>query len=141
MPQPTEANNPSLPKEADASLPILHMARITTRSGPLPTPEQLKAYEEVLPGAAKAIFDFALTEQKHRHATEDSINQGNLEAMRVSLRRSFMGDMAGIGVGALVCLVAISVSAYVGLHGVAAVGVAIATISLAGVVRAFTGKK
>jgi hypothetical protein len=57
------------------------------------------------------------------------------------LRQGFVRDMAGIGVGALVCLAAIGVSAYVGLHGVTAVGVAIAGISLAGVVREFTHRK
>ena len=41
------------------------------RQGPLPPPEDLKGYNDVLPGAADRILSMAETEQKHRHGMED----------------------------------------------------------------------
>lgn len=43
---------------------------ISVSSGPLPPPEVLKAYDEVLKGAAKRIFDMAERQATHRQALE-----------------------------------------------------------------------
>lgn len=40
---------------------------IEMRSGPMPPPQDLKAYEDVSPGAALALISMADSEQKHRH--------------------------------------------------------------------------
>lgn len=42
----------------------------TAHIGPLPTPEDLAAYEKVSPGLAKLIADMAQKEQDHRHECE-----------------------------------------------------------------------
>ena len=39
-------------------------------AGPLPPPETLKEYNEILPDAAERIFSMAEKEQEHHHTTE-----------------------------------------------------------------------
>lgn len=51
--------------------------RSTFFSGPLPTPEIIGGYEQVLPGAAERVFQMTEKEQEHRHAT-DRFAQGQL---------------------------------------------------------------
>jgi uncharacterized membrane protein len=41
-------------------------------SGPLPPPAALREFEQILPGAAKAILDMAQAEQEHRHQQDDT---------------------------------------------------------------------
>ena len=43
---------------------------VQIRSGPLPDPEAIAAYERALPGAADRIFRMAEREQEHRHQTD-----------------------------------------------------------------------
>jgi len=40
-------------------------------SGPLPAPESLAKYDNIVPGAAERILVMAEKEQNHRHHTED----------------------------------------------------------------------
>lgn len=46
-----------------------------SHSGPLPSPAQLKAYDEVLPGLAERIVQLTEKEQTHRHTTVDFITR------------------------------------------------------------------
>ncbi len=39
-------------------------------SGPLPRPEDLKKYDDILPGAAERIISMAENESRHRHESE-----------------------------------------------------------------------
>ena len=50
-------------------------------SAPLPPPEFLKLYEEVLPGAAKIIFDMAQAQSNHRIGLEEQTVTTNNKAM------------------------------------------------------------
>jgi uncharacterized membrane protein len=43
---------------------------VQSHSGPLPPPQMLGGYEEILPGAAATIFNMAVREQSHRHHKE-----------------------------------------------------------------------
>lgn len=46
--------------------------------GPIPPPEDLKGYEEVLPGASHRIITMAEENSKHRREMEKAIIEGNL---------------------------------------------------------------
>ena len=54
---------------------IIRIVASTTRihQGPLPPPEDLKGYEDILPGAAREIFDMAKSQQNYRQQTESGI--------------------------------------------------------------------
>lgn len=51
-------------------------------SGPMPHPNILKGYEEVLPGAAERILQMAENEQQHRHKQEDRICKGSVSQVK-----------------------------------------------------------
>lgn len=59
-----------LPDEKSRQQVIQMVAAIRIHRGPLPPPEDLKAYEEVVPGAAREILDMAKSQQAHRQSTE-----------------------------------------------------------------------
>jgi uncharacterized membrane protein len=64
------------PGQKSGSSAVVHtQARLamTSHRGPLPPPEQLEKYEQVCPGAARRIMDFADSEQNHRHSIERKI--------------------------------------------------------------------
>jgi uncharacterized membrane protein len=118
--------------------------RITAYSGPLPPGEQIEVYERLYPGAVKIVMDMAVEEQHHRHA----VDLENVEAIKrqqendlEATKRYFRGYSQGQVLGFLVCLAAIAGSIFLGATGHDAAAIAIAAVSLAGIVRAFTGKK
>lgn len=49
-------------------------------SGPLPTPDDLRQYEQVYPGAAKRIFDRWEKQSEHRMAVERRMVASNVSA-------------------------------------------------------------
>lgn len=58
----------------------LHAVQLTTYSGPLPHPETLRQFEEILPGSAKRIFNDFELQSSHRRALERKVV--NSEAFR-----------------------------------------------------------
>jgi len=44
-------------------------------SGPLPPPQVLQGYEDILPGAAERILQMAEQEQSHRHAFDNELGR------------------------------------------------------------------
>ena len=52
---------------------ICAMLQQTSYRGPLPHPEILKGYENILSGAAERVFAMAESQQKHRMAMEETI--------------------------------------------------------------------
>lgn len=53
-------------------------------SGPLPQPEALAQYDQIVPGAAERIIKMAEKEMDHRHRVEDSMT-------RSAIRSTFLG--------------------------------------------------
>lgn len=58
------------------------MMQHTSHSGPLPHPEILKGYENILPGAAERVFAMAESQQKHRMAMEETIVKNQIKQSR-----------------------------------------------------------
>ncbi len=63
-----------------------------THSGPLPAPEQLARYDEIVPGGGKMIFDEFQAQSKHRRSMERLVVTGDLI-------RSLLGLFCGAGIG------------------------------------------
>lgn len=62
-------------------------------SGPLPPPEALRQYDDVLPGAADRIISMAERQAEHRHALEKRTIFGNVDAQT---RGQWMGFILGL---------------------------------------------
>ncbi|UCH97210.1 MAG: DUF2335 domain-containing protein [Candidatus Aminicenantes bacterium] len=70
--------------------------------GPLPPPETLKEYNEILPDAAERIFSMAEKEQQHHHNTEKKLVDHEIKKTNKGQNFAFFTALIGI-VGAVVC--------------------------------------
>ncbi len=84
--------------------------------GPLPPPDLLDNYEQILPGAAERIFGLTETEQSHRVGWED-------RALSGELKYSLTGLWLGAGVVVALFLSAVACAAM----GATEIGVALAS--------------
>ena len=55
----------------------------TIRQGPLPAPEDLQRYDQLLPGAAERIIKMAEMEQQHRHVQESKAISSELTTREI----------------------------------------------------------
>ena len=99
--------------DEEAPSPATLMAEFTALSGPLPPPEMLAQYEEILPGAAERILSMAERQAEHRQKMErDESNADRAlkrdesesdraldgEELRLTHRREMSGIVAGAAV-------------------------------------------
>ncbi len=74
-------------------------------SGPLPPPDVLREYNEIVPGSAERILQMAEREQSHRHGAETRDGEGGLTlAKRGQLVGAVLAFMATTGGMALLAL-------------------------------------
>ncbi|QOE08393.1 DUF2335 domain-containing protein [Pseudomonas asiatica] len=106
-------------------------------SGPLPSPKQLKQYEECHPGLAERIVTMAEKEQAHRHKTIDS-----MEAFRKGALEHVSGrDRRGQYLGAVLVLAVLAFCFYLVDKGSPRVAGWVAAITLVGLAGVFvTGR-
>ena len=81
-----------------------HIAvRQMVRSGPIPSPDDLRSYEDVCPGAADRIIAMAEKEQQNRHKNEqllvESVSKGNLNGIKWAGTISVL-----VVVGGIICI-------------------------------------
>ena len=114
---------------------------VTSRQGPLPAPQELFQYNQLLPGAADRIIGMAEREQSHRMNVEDmsaradikhreEVVAGQREAARGVFRSDVAGQLLG-GLVAILCVVGAVYTAKLGAHptvSIALVGLPIAAI-------------
>lgn len=95
-------------------------------SGPLPPPEILKKYEEVVPGSADRIISMAERQGSHRQKLESDVVASNIGNERM-----------GMIFGFTICLLAISGGIYAVMHGKSAGGIAAIITPLVALVAVF----
>jgi uncharacterized membrane protein len=137
LPRKRLGNTPQQQKEEQAS--GLGLAAIQNHfSGPIPPPEMLARYDEILPGAASTILQRAETESAHRCEMERSILAEQVAADKRTASEVRLGQVLGfISVIAIVSLA--TYATYLGKDAVA-IGIGVSTI--AGIVTAFVkGRK
>lgn len=105
--------------------------------GPLPSPEDLRGYEEVLPGTAEAIVAAFKSETPHRHKIEqklvDAQTTRDIAEQNYANRGQWMGFViAVLGIGGGIGLV-FTYPTYAGAIG----GAGITGLTLAAIVTAF----
>lgn len=95
--QAAEAINPQIFREInkEEKRRIAHAFVSVTKSysGPLPDPDTLQGFEDIVPGAAERIFTMAEKEQDHRHETDNIL-------IRRQLNQSATGQWMGFFLGA-----------------------------------------
>lgn len=99
--------------------------RQITYMGPLPPPQVLAGYNDVVPGAADRIIVMAEKQMTHRHEMENKVISSDI-----------IRSYAGLGAGLIVTLACVILGAIAILYGHDAAGTTLATgsvVALAGV--------
>lgn len=114
------------------------------REGPLPTPEELFRYDQLLPGAADRIIAMAEREQAARVNLDDMAQRADIRhrdelvaAQRSTAAGSFRSDLVGQVLGGLVALACVGGAVYtaqIGAHW--SVSVALVSLPVATIVKA-----
>lgn len=88
----TEPTNQKLPK--------VQLQRVERSfSGPLPPPEALAQYNDVIPGAAERILAMAEKQQLHRQKLELEVIRSNINAQRLGVLLGFFIALTATGGG------------------------------------------
>lgn len=98
-------------------------------AGPLPHPRDLSAYDKVVPGSAREIFDAWHRERDHRHDQD-----------RRDLGWSIFESIFGKLVAFVFLVIMISISAYCALNGAELFAVALAGGTVASTIWAFVAQ-
>lgn len=101
---------------------------VTAYSGPIPPPESLEKYEQVVPGSAERILAMAEKEQEHRHKTEDK--QTSDYKSLIILSTIFTSFVALAFVGAIIYAIYKKVDGYAIALMIASVGCVVGYISI-----------
>lgn len=135
MPMPEEQNPPvsindfieRLPKDMRGEAATIFMAmEQKSFQGPLPPPEDLQGYEDVVPNAANRIITMAEENSKHRREMEKTIIEGNLN---LSKRGQWIGLFLAIFFSAIAMILA--------FNGYERLGTALITTTLIGALVIF----
>ena len=92
-------------------------------SGPLPPPQVLSQYEQIVPGAAKRILAMAEKQSRHRREMEASVIGSDVRNSRLGLYFGF-----SIGVCGLVCSVVIAIFGQPWAAGLIGVGTLVSLV-------------
>jgi len=95
-------------------------------SGPIPPPELLRKYEELVQGAADRIISMAEKQSNHRQILESQVINSNIGNERL-----------GMILGFLICVLAISGGIYAVVQGKNATGIAAIVTPLVALVAVF----
>lgn len=113
-------------------------------TGPLPHPEILKRYDEVVPGGAERIFILAEKEAFSRNRREDEVMRANIEAQERQLgiaeqqtRLAFRSDLIGQIFGMIVCILCVVGAVFLGMNNREWLGGLLAAIPTGAVIKAF----
>lgn len=112
--------------------------------GVIPPPLILQQFDELIPGTAQRLIQWAEDEQRHRQSLEREAQAANIDAQRRQLavaerqaRAIFFSDALGQCLGFVVCLGCVAGSIWTALAGHTAVAIALAALPTAAVIQAF----
>lgn len=138
-------NKPAAPRPPTAPAATTQVdLRQTEYSGQIPPPHLLRQFDELIPGTAARIIQWAEDEQRHRQAMEReaqaanvSAQQRDLDNVRYQTRAIVRNDALGQVLGFLICVGCAAAAVYLGLQGQTAVALGLVAIPTAAVVQAF----
>jgi len=105
---------------------IATVTAVQAFSGPLPHPDILRKYEEIVPGAAQRIIKMAEDQTSHRKDLESKVIHSNI-----------VREKWGQTLGFIIAIVGLIVAGLVGVFGSAVAGGAIGIATLASLVGVF----
>jgi len=105
---------------------MMAVSREMYYSGPLPPPEYLRQYEQVVPGSGKVLIDILAEQTRHRIALETL-------AVTSGIRRSWGGLIAGF----IIAIFVTGGGMYLVFSGHDTAGTTIATVGVASLVAVF----
>lgn len=126
-PTKQQSNNPNASKQQ-----MVSVSHLITQ-GPLPNPEILDRYEQILTGAADRIMAMAEDEAKHRHEMEKRSLEADINGMNADILDTKRGQWFGLIIG----LTAIISGSIVSIYGSPWAGGFIGASGVAGLVTAF----
>lgn len=94
--------------------------------GPLPSPDDLRAYENLVPGAAERLIKMAEKQSEHRRSLE-----------RLVIESGARNSTIGVFVGFVIALVALALAGYAIYEGRSQTGTAIVMTTISGLVGVF----
>jgi uncharacterized membrane protein len=119
------------PNQPESPLAQVTAAQFQAYSGPLPAPEDLQRYDEILPGGAERIFAAFERQSEHRQALEKAVTSANIRAQD-----------RGPWLGFIVALVFFAGSIFLITNGYGVAGTILGTTDLVGLVGVFVyGKR
>lgn len=133
---------------AAAATTVTH-TQVKAHMGPVPAPEVLAGYEEILPGAAERILAMAERQQSSRIALDSKQLQADIdhrdEMARMQKRvhtGSFISDYLGQLFGFVIALACIGCAAYAGIwEDKWVVAGLFLSLPVAGIIQAVRGMK
>ena len=116
-------------QESGTNPQILSMVAAFSASmyaGPLPPPDQLKAYENIVPGSADRIIKMAENQAEHRQEIE-----------KVAVKGGNSRSWWGLWLGFSIAVIALAASVVLVLTGHSPAGITIAGIDIVGLAAVF----
>lgn len=105
---------------------VVHQSSVQSFSGPIPHPDILRQFNEVVPGSAERIIKMAEDQSTHRKELERKVIDSDIE-------RSKWGQILGF----VIAIAGLIVSAVVAIYGSALAGGIIGVGTLASLVGVF----
>lgn len=116
--------NGNAPNRNDRNAVVVHQSQ--SFSGPLPPPEILRKFDEVVPGAAERIIKMAEEQSAHRKDLEKRVIESDIA-------RSKWGQVLGF----VIAIAGLAASALIAIYGNAIAGSIIGVGTLASLVGVF----
>ena len=88
------------PQSRNGQLQALATARAESFSGPLPPPQILEKYNQIVPGAADRIIAMAESQSKHRQELETKAIESDIKNSRLGLHYGLIIGLATVAGGA-----------------------------------------
>jgi uncharacterized membrane protein len=131
---------------AVATTRVSHTA--TSFAGPIPPPEYLERYDQIMPGSAKILIDAFDRESRHRQELEKTAQNANIatqQKQQVMLaerdKAVFVSDVIGQACGISLSVVCVAGAIFLAANGHDWVAGALAAIPTAAVIQAFFAKR
>lgn len=128
-------NKPNLPQQQPNKPQIEQHVQVRTKSmsfiGPIPPPDILEHYNNIVPGAADRILTMAENQSQHRLEIEKQVVLSNIEKEKRAQSCGLIIGISGI-IGSVICI----------LNGYPIAGATLGSASIAGLATVFVvGKR
>ncbi len=78
---------------------VMHSVEVSSYAGPLPHPDVLRGFEEVVPGSAQRIVIQFEQQSEHRRSMESTVIRSNTFSQRVGTVSASLIGLAGVSGG------------------------------------------